>query len=102
MTGAGAAGPVACHRGPMPLPPPSSGARHGPFGEKAFKAALIGCVVLIFGGFAMLGGGEDVAGIGTAFLVLGTLGLTTSGLGLLLERPIEHRGARAPDPPKTV
>jgi hypothetical protein len=49
----------------------------------------------------MLGGGEAVAGVGTAFLALGILGLATSGLGLLAERRIERRGSEPPDPPKT-
>ena len=85
----------------MALPPPSPGGRHGPFGERAFKVALVGCVILVVGGFAMLGGGEAVASVGTAFLVLGVLGLATSGLGLLAERRIERRGSEPPDPPKT-
>jgi drug/metabolite transporter (DMT)-like permease len=85
----------------MALPPPSPRGRHGPFGEKAFKAALVGCVILIVAGFAMLGGGDAVASVGTAFLVLGTLGLATSGLGLLAERRIERRDSEPPDPPQT-
>jgi hypothetical protein len=81
----------------MALPPPSPGGRHGPFGERAFKAALAGCVVLIVAGLAMLGGGRAVAGVGAAFLVLGTLGLAIGGLGLLAERRIERRDSEPPD-----
>jgi hypothetical protein len=85
----------------MALPPPAPGGRHGPFGAKAFKGALVACAALILGGFAMLGGGDAVASVGAAFLVLGTLGLATGGLGLLAERRIERRGSGPPDSPKT-
>ena len=81
----------------MALPPPAPGGRHGPFGAKAFKGALVACAALVVGGLVMaLGGGDAVSSVGTAFVALGALGLGTSGLGLLVERRIERRG---PDPP---
>src|SRR4051812_31996887 len=47
-----------CHRLavglPRHLPPDGSGSGHGPFGDKAFKAALIGCVVLVIAGVLMV------------------------------------------------
>ena len=83
---------------PRQLPPEGAGSGHGPFGEKAFKGALIGCVVLVIGGLAMLLlGGEAVASVGTSFIVLGCVGLVTSGAGLLAERLL---GRRPPPPPE--
>lgn len=82
---------------PPHLAPGDSGSGHGPFGEKAFKAALIGCVLLIVVGTLMvLLGGDAPASVGTAFIVLAVVGLFTSGAGLLLERLL---GRRPPPPP---
>jgi hypothetical protein len=70
---------------------------HGPFGEKAFKAALIGCVVLLVIGGLMIGlGGGASRSVGASFVVLGTLGLVSAGAGLLAERLL---GRRPPPPP---
>jgi len=84
---------------PRQLPPRDSGSGHGPFGEKAFKGALIGCVILVIGGpLMMLLGGGAVSSVGTSFVVLGVLGLVTSGAGLLAERLLGRR----PPPPSDV
>jgi hypothetical protein len=84
---------------PRQLPPGDSGSGHGPFGEKAFKGALIGCVVLLIIGAAMvLVGGDAPGAVGTAFIVLGVLGLVTGGVGLLAERLL----GRQPPPPASV
>jgi len=84
---------------PRHLPPVDSGSGHGPFGEKAFKGALIGCVVLVVGGGLMLLlGGEAPTAVGTTFIVLGVLGLVTGGAGLLAERLLQRR----PPPPPSV
>ena len=84
---------------PRQLPPGSSSSGRGPFGEKAFRFALAGCVVLVFAGLLMvLLGGSAPASVGVAFLVLGVLGLLISGAGLLAERIIGRR----PPPPKDV
>jgi hypothetical protein len=89
----------------MALPPqlrsggPGAEPGHGPFGDKAFKAALIGCVVLIVAGVAMLASGSDaVRGVGTAFIVLCGVCLLTAGAGLLAERLLK----RTPPPPPEV
>jgi hypothetical protein len=83
---------------PRHIPPGGSSSGHGPFGEKAFKAALIGCVVLLVAGGSMLGlGGEASRSVGTSFIVLATLGLVTAGAGLLAERLL---GRRPPPPPE--
>jgi hypothetical protein len=81
----------------IPRGRPSRG--HGPFGDRAFKGALIGCVVLVaIGLLMMLLGGESAKAVGTAFLVLGVLGLTVGGAGLLAERLLQRR----PPPPPRV
>jgi hypothetical protein len=82
---------------PRQFPPADSGSGHGPFGDKAFKAALIGCVVLVVLGLmlTLLGGGA-ASSVGTSFIVLGALGLVISGAGLLVERLL---GRRPPPPP---
>jgi hypothetical protein len=95
--------PSLCHRPGMGLPrhlgPGDSGSGHGPFGEKAFKGALIGCVVLVaIGAVMVLVGGDAPASVGTAFIVLGVLGLVTGGAGLLAERLLH----RPPPPPPSV
>src|SRR5687767_7972585 len=87
----------------MGLPPHSSsgssGSGHGPFGEKAFKGALIVCAVLIGAGTAMLvAGGSAARDAGIALIVVCGVGLLTAGGGLLLERltgrtPPEVRGS---------
>jgi hypothetical protein len=84
---------------PRQLPPGDSGTGHGPFGEKAFKGALIGCVVLIVIGVGMVLVSSDApAAAGTGFIVLGVLGLVTGGVGLLAERVLR----RQPPPPPSV
>jgi drug/metabolite transporter (DMT)-like permease len=84
---------------PRQLAPGDSGSGHGPFGEKAFKGALIGCVVLIvIGALMIVLGGDAPSAIGTAFIVLAVVGLVTSGAGLLLERLLQRR----PPPPPHV
>ena len=87
----------------MGLPPhsssPSSGSGHGPFGEKAFKGALIACAVLVVAGVAMLGiGGRAVRGVGTALIVICLVGLLSAGTLLLAERLMR----RTPPPPSDV
>lgn len=88
---------------PMGLPRHTSlggsGGGHGPFGEKAFKGALIACCVLIGVGVLMLAtGGSDVRGVGIALIVLCGVALLTSGAGLLAERLMR----RNPPPPPEV
>jgi hypothetical protein len=84
---------------PRHLPRESSGSGHGPFGDAAFKGALIGCVVLVIVGLLMMFlGGEASRSVGTAFLVLGVLGLVVGALGLLAERVLQRR----PPPPPHV
>jgi hypothetical protein len=83
---------------PRQLPPGGSSSGRGPFGDKAFKFALIACVVLLILGLAMaLVGGAAARSVGAAFVVLGGLGLVTSGGGLLAERVT---GRRPPPPPR--
>jgi hypothetical protein len=84
---------------PRHIPSGSSGSGHGPFGDRAFKGALIGCVVVAIAGLLMmLFGGEAPRSVGTAFLVLGVLGLVVGGAGLLAE----HLMRRRPPPPTRV
>jgi hypothetical protein len=84
---------------PRQLPPGDAGSGHGPFGEKAFKGALIGCVVLVvIGALMLLLGGDAPTAVGSAFIVLGVLGLVTGGAGLLAERLLQRR----PPPPPSV
>jgi hypothetical protein len=83
---------------PRHLPTGDSGSGHGPFGEKAFKAALIGCVaILVTGGLMVALGGDASRSVGASFIVLGALGLVTSGAGLLAERLL---GRQPPPPPE--
>jgi hypothetical protein len=87
-----------------------SGSGYGPFGDKAFKGALIGCGVLVVVGAVMaLLGGEAIAAVGFTFIALGVLGLVTGGAGLLIERllrrqPLPPRlregNGRGPHPPR--
>lgn len=84
---------------PGHIPHGGSGHGHGPFGAKAFRAALIGCAVLIAIGVVMLAaGGDAVRGAGVALVVLCGVGLLTVG-GLLLA---ERRLGRTPPPPPEV
>jgi hypothetical protein len=74
------------------MPPDSSGSGHGPFGDRAFKGALIGCVVLVIAGVLMvIIGGQAAKSVGASFLVLGVLGLVTGGGGLLAEHLLGRR-----------
>ena len=76
-----------------------SGDGHGPFGDKAFKGALIGCVVLVAAGAAMVAaGGESLRAAGVALIAVCGLGLLTGGAGLLAERVLK----RTPPPPPDV
>ncbi len=90
---------------PGHMPPPGrpggpGGTGHGPFGEKAFKGALVVCCVLVvLGPVLLVAGGEAARGAGTAFLVLGALGLLTSGALLLLEAAAKRRSAPPPTRP---
>jgi hypothetical protein len=89
---------VSCMGLPRHLPSGDSGSGHGPFGEKAFKAALVGCVVLLVAGALMVGlGGDAPRSVGASFIVLATVGLITAGAGLLVERLL---GRRPPPPPE--
>jgi hypothetical protein len=77
---------------PRHVPPAAPGSGHGPFGDKAFKGALIGCVLLVALGLPMvLTGGEVATPLGTSFLVLGLLGLVIGGAGLIAERVARRR-----------
>jgi hypothetical protein len=69
-----------------------SGSGYGPFGRKAFRGALVGCVVVVAVGLSMvLLGGDGPRAVGVAFVVLGVLGLATGGAGLLAERLLQRR-----------
>ncbi len=58
----------------------------GPFGQAAFLATVALCVVLVvLGAVAVTTADGAGAAVGTSRLVLGALGLLTSGLGLLAE-----------------
>jgi drug/metabolite transporter (DMT)-like permease len=84
---------------PRQLPPGDPGSGYGPFGDKAFKGALIGCVVLVVLGVVLVVlGGDAPSAVGTAFVALGVLGLVTGGAGLLAERLLR----RGPAPPPSV
>lgn len=76
-----------------------SGSGRGPFGEKAFKGALIGCGALVVIGLllVLLGGAASTA-LGASFLALGVLGLLTAAAGLVAERMLGRR----PPPPREV
>jgi hypothetical protein len=64
-----------------------SGSGHGPFGEKAFKGALIVCALLIVAGVAMLAtGGRAVRGAGTALVVICVVAVLSAATLLLAER----------------
>ena len=84
---------------PRHLAPPDPGSGRGPFGEKAFRGALIGCAVLVVAGVPLVvaTGGTSRA-IGTVLLTLGALGLVVGGGGLLAERLLQRR----PPPPADV
>ena len=73
----------------LPPHPSSGGSGHGPgpFGEKAFKGALVACAVLVAVGIAMLAiGGRAVRGVGTALIVICLVGLLSTAALLLAER----------------
>jgi hypothetical protein len=86
----------------MVLPPHptslGSGEGRGPFGQRAFIAALVGCGVLVaLGLLLVLVGSPPLVSVGASFLALGGLGLATSAAGLLAERAL---GRRPPPPPE--
>jgi hypothetical protein len=84
---------------PRQFPSEGSGSGHGPFGDRAFKGALVGCVVLVIVGLSLvLLGGEALTSVGASFLGLGVLGLVTGAAGLLAERLLRRR----PPPPPEV
>jgi hypothetical protein len=75
------------------------GSGYGPFGQKAFRRALIGCLALLVIGLVMvLLGGDAAKAAGASLIALGGLGLLTSGAGLLIERLL----GRHPPPPADV
>jgi hypothetical protein len=70
----------------------TSGSGHGPFGEKAFKGALIGCgALVVIGLLLVLFGGAAATALGASFLALGTVGPLTAAAGLLLERRLRRQ-----------
>ena len=72
---------------PLHPSPGGSGHGHGPFGEKAFKGALVACVVLVVAGVGMLAiGGRAVRGVGTALIVICLVGLLSAAALLFAER----------------
>jgi len=78
------------------LGPPDPGSGRGPFGEKAFRGALVGCALLVVVGLPlMVATGGTSRAIGTVLLALGLLGLVVGGGGLLAERLLQRR----PPPP---
>jgi hypothetical protein len=83
---------------PRHLGASESGSGHGPFGQKAFKAALIGCAALLVVGLVLLlFAGGALRDVGASFLALGILGLTTAGGGLLLERVLQRTPPPSPE-----
>jgi hypothetical protein len=77
---------------PGPLPPADAGGGRGPFGEKAFRGALLGCVLAVIGGGLMIVlGGDAARAVGVSLVVLGALGLATAALGLVAERLLQRR-----------
>ncbi len=81
-------------------PGPGRGSGHGPFGDKAFRGALVVCAVLVGVGIVLVGAsGQSGRAVGTAFLVLGALGLLTGGGGLALEARMRRRAPEPPSPP---
>jgi hypothetical protein len=84
---------------PRQLPPSGPGSGRGPFGERAFKAALVGCVVLlVLGAVMVLLASGGLRAVGTSFIALGAVGLITSAAGALAERLLH----RQPPPPADV
>jgi len=76
---------------PRHLPDGGRASGRGPFGEKAFRGALVGCGVLLAAGLITVLSGEGARSVGASLLVLGALGLTTGGAGLLAERLLGRR-----------
>lgn len=77
---------------PRQLGSGDSGSGYGPFGRKAFRGALVACVVLVVVGLLMVVLGGDAANdVGFSFIAMGTLGLATGTAGLLLERLSRRR-----------
>jgi hypothetical protein len=84
---------------PRQLPPSGSGSGHGPFGAKAFRAAVVGCVVVaVIGGLMVLLGGAAPRSVGVSLIVLALVGLASAAAGLLAERLL----GRHPPPPRQV
>lgn len=66
--------------------------RQPPAGGLGFKAAVIGCVVLVIVGVALVELTRgDVLALGASFLTLGLVGLFVAGGGLLAERLVKQR-----------
>lgn len=81
---------------PRHLSTGGSSSGHGPFGDRAFKGALIGCVALVIAGVVMMVlGGDAPRSVGASFLALGVLGLVVGAVGLLAEHLLQRR----PPPP---
>ena len=65
---------------PRHLGPPDPGSGRGPFGEKGFRGALIGCAVLVVAGLPLVvATGGTPRSIGTVLLALGVLGRRAQG-----------------------
>jgi hypothetical protein len=82
---------------PGSMPPSGAGRGHGPFGKRAFHAALAACGVSVVAGLLMLLlSSGAIADTGTALLVLGLFGLACAGFMLLAERVVQRRGGPPP------
>ena len=79
------------------LPPADHGSGEGPYGEKAFKAALIGCVVPAHQGLMVRARRRASRSVAASLVVLTTLGLVSAGAGRLAERVLgaASSGARS-------
>jgi hypothetical protein len=72
---------------------PGPPAGRGPFGSRAFRLALAGCVVAIAAGAMLLLAGGAVAASGTALLVLGVDALACVGAQTAAEWLVSRRRA---------
>ena len=83
---------------PRQLPPGDSGSGHGPFGEKAFRGALVACGAMVLIGLVLaLATSGAPRSVGVSFLALGGVGLGTSAALLLAERLLRRRPPPPPD-----